>query len=124
MERLDELSKLLARVGVAARIAAEHRGRFSRRGTQYSGAGDRLGCPAGSVRGLLPVVSHQDEAESMPGGLPGVQRQHQPPLWKLRNLRLLPHGDGLLQRDMHRPEFGSEQLRRLRKRLRRIDADL
>ena len=85
-----------------------------------SGAGDRLGCPAGSVHSLLPVVSHQEEAEPMPGGLPGVQRQHQPPLWKLWNLRLLPHGDGLLQRDLHLPEFGSEQLRRLRKRLRRI----
>ena len=58
----------------------------------------------------------------MPGGLPGVQRQHQPPLWKLRKLHLLRHGDGLLQRDMHRSEFGSVQLRRLRKRLPRIVA--
>ena len=55
----------------------------------------------------------------MPSGLPGVQRQHQPPLWKLRKRRLLSHGDGLLQRDMHRSELGSEQLRRLRIRLRR-----
>jgi len=60
----------------------------------------------------------------MPGRLPVGQRQHQPPLWKLRKLRLLPHGDGLLQRDLHLPEFGCEQLRRLRVRLRRIDADL
>ena len=67
------------------------------------------------------MVLQQDAAESMPGGLPGVQRQHQPPLWKLRSLRLLSHGDGLLQRDMHLREFGSAQLRRLRKRLRRID---
>ena len=60
----------------------------------------------------------------MPGGLPRVQRQHQPPLWKLRSLRLLPLGDGLLQRGMHRCEFGSAQLRCLRKRLPRIGADL
>ena len=124
MERLDELSKLLAVSCVAARIAAEHRGRFGRRGTQHSGAEYRLGCQAGSVHSLLPVVSHQEEAEPMRGGLPGVQRQHQPPLWKLWRLRLLSDGGGLLQRDMHGPEFGSEQLRRLRKRLPRIDADL
>ena len=60
----------------------------------------------------------------MPGGLPVCQRQHQSPLWKLRILLRLRHGDGLLQRDMHEPEFGSEQLRRLRIRLRRIDAEL
>ena len=60
----------------------------------------------------------------MRGGLPGVQRQHQPPLWKLRSLRLLPHVGGLLQRDMHHCEFGFAQLRRLRKRLPRIDPDL
>ena len=60
----------------------------------------------------------------MPGSLPGVQRQHQPTLWKLRSLRLLPHVVGVLQRDMHRREFGSSQLRRLRKRLRRIDPAL
>ena len=60
----------------------------------------------------------------MPGGLPGVQRQHQPPLWKLRSLRLLRLWNGLLQRDMHRCEFRSEQLRRLRIRLRRADTDL
>jgi hypothetical protein len=57
----------------------------------------------------------------MPSGLPGVQRQHQPTLWKLWSLRLLPHRDGLLQRLVHLPEFGSEQLRRLRVRLPRID---
>jgi hypothetical protein len=60
----------------------------------------------------------------MPGGLPGLQRQHQSPLWQLWKLRLLPHGDSLLQRDMHQPEFGSAQLRRVRERLPRIDADL
>ena len=110
------------RVGVAARIAAEHRRRFGRRGTQHAGGEYRLGCPAGSVHSLLPVVSHQEEAEPMHGSLPGVQRQHQPPLWKLWSLRLLPDGDGLLQRDMHGLEFGREQLRRLRIRLRRGDA--
>ena len=35
-----------------------------------------------------------------------------------------PTSVGLLQRDMHRCEFGSAQLRRLRKRLPRIGADL
>jgi hypothetical protein len=54
----------------------------------------------------------------MPGGLPGVQRQHQPPLWKLWSLRLLRLEDSMLQRDMQQREFGSAQLRRLRKRLR------
>ena len=73
-----------------------------------------LGCWAGSVHSLLPVVSHQEQAKPMPGGLPGVQRQHQPTLWKLRSLCLLFRIDGVLQRDMHRCEFGSEQLRRLR----------
>jgi hypothetical protein len=60
----------------------------------------------------------------MRGGLPRVQRQHQPPLWKLRRLCLLRHWSSLLQRDMHLPEFGSEQLWRLRKRLPRIDPGL
>jgi hypothetical protein len=60
----------------------------------------------------------------MRGGLPGVQWQHQPTLWKLRSLYMLPLGDGLLQRDLHLREFRSEQLRRLRKRLPRIDPDL
>ena len=60
----------------------------------------------------------------MPGSLPRMQRQHQPPLWNLRSLRLLPHVGGLLQRDMHFCEFGSAQLRRLRKRLPRIGTDL
>ena len=60
----------------------------------------------------------------MPGGLPVGQRQHQPPLWKLRILLRLRHGDGLLQRDMYHREFGSEQLRRLWKRLRPIDPNL
>ena len=60
----------------------------------------------------------------MPGGLPRVQRQHQPPLWNLRSLFLLPHVVGMLQRDMHRCEFGSEQLRRLRIRLPRVNAVL
>ena len=55
----------------------------------------------------------------MSGGLPGLQRQYQPSLWKLRILRLLPHGDGLLQRGMHLREFGLAKLRRLRKRLPR-----
>ena len=110
MERLDEFSKLLARVGVAARIAAEHRGRFGRRGAQPSGAGDRLGCPAGSVHGLLPVVFHQEAAEPMPGRLPGVQRQHQSPLWKMRKLRLLSDFRHLLQRDLHRLEVRSTEL--------------
>ena len=50
----------------------------------------------------------------MPGGLPGVQRQHESSLWKLRSLRLLPHVGRMLQRDMHRCEFGPAQLRRLR----------
>ena len=57
-------------------------------------------------------------------GLPGVQRQHQSTLWKLRSLRLLRYGAGLLQWDLHLPEFGSEKLRRLRIRVRRADADL
>ena len=83
-----------------------------------------MGCPAGSLRRLLPVVPQQGSAESMPGGLPGVQRQHQPPLWKLRSLCLLPHGDSLLQRGMHELEFGSAQLRRLRIRLCRVGANL
>jgi hypothetical protein len=109
---------------VAARIAAEHRGRFGRRDTQHAGAEYRLGCPAGSVYRLLPVVSHQEEAEPMHGSLPGVQRQHQPPLWKLWKLRLLSDVGGLLQRDMHGPEFGSAQLWRLRICLSRICADL
>ena len=57
-------------------------------------------------------------------GLPGLQRQHQSSLWQLWKLRLLSHIVDLLQRDMHLPEFRSAQLRRLRKRLRRIDPDL
>ena len=73
---------------------------------------------------FLPVVSHQEAAESMRGGLPIVQRQHQPTLWKLRKLRLLPHRDGLLRRDMHLAEFGSTQLRRLWIRLWRCDPEL
>jgi hypothetical protein len=101
-------------VGVAARIIAEHRGCFSRHGTQFSGGGDRLGCPAGSVRRLLPVVLQQGAAESMPGGLPRLQRQHQPPLWKLRSLRLLPHGDNLLQRFVRQSRQRRRPLRRLR----------
>jgi hypothetical protein len=60
----------------------------------------------------------------MSGGLPRLQRQHQPTLWKLWSLRLLRDGNGLLQRDMHRREFGCEQLRCLRKRLWRIDPAL
>ena len=60
----------------------------------------------------------------MPGGLPSVQRQHQPTLWKLRKLLRLHYGDGLLQRGMHQRDFGSEQLRRLRKRLPRIGSDV
>ena len=60
----------------------------------------------------------------MPGGLPRLQRQHQPTLWKLWSVRLLPHVFGLLQRNMHRCEFGSAQLRHLRKRLPRIDPAL
>jgi hypothetical protein len=60
----------------------------------------------------------------MPGGLPAVQRQHQSTLWKLRQLLLLRDGDGLLQRNMYQCEFGSEQLRCLRVRLRRIHTDL
>jgi hypothetical protein len=60
----------------------------------------------------------------MPGGLPRMQRQHQPPLRNLRSLRLLHHVSGLLQRSMHQREIGFTQLRRLRKRLPRIDAYL
>ena len=60
----------------------------------------------------------------MPGGLPGVQRQHQPTLWKLRKRRLLSDFGDLLQRDMHGFEFRSCQLRRLRIRLRCIDPEL
>ena len=60
----------------------------------------------------------------MPNGVPRVQRQHQPPLWNLRILRLLPHVGRLLQRDMHHREFGFAKLRRLRKRLRRLDPGL
>ena len=60
----------------------------------------------------------------MRGGLPRLQRQHQSTLWKLWSLRLLRRGNGLLQRDMHLPGFGSEQLRRLRERLPRIDPGL
>ena len=60
----------------------------------------------------------------MPGGLSRLQRQHQPTLWKLRSLCLLRFGVGLLQRDMHRCEFGSEQLRRLRICLSRNGAEL
>jgi hypothetical protein len=37
---------------------------------------------------------------------------------------MLSHGISLLQRDVHHREFGCEQLRRLRKRLPRSDADL
>ena len=124
MERLDEFSKLLAE-SVSRRESLRRIGDLcSRRGTQLSGTGDCLGCPARSVRRLLPGVFHQDSAEPMPGGLPRVQRQHQPTLWNLRSLCLLPHVGGLLQRDMHRREFGFEQLRCLRKRLSRIDAVL
>ena len=60
----------------------------------------------------------------MPRGMPRVQRQHQPTLWKLRSLRLLRLVGRLLQRDMHLREFGSKQLRRLRQRLPCIDAHL
>ena len=70
------------------------------------------------------MVLQQGSAESMPRGLPRVQRQHQPPLRKLWSLRLLHRGDGMLQRDMYPREFGPEQLRRLRKRLPCIRADL
>ena len=73
---------------------------------------------------LLPVVSHQEEAEPMPGGLPGVQREHEPTVWKLWSLCLLLGGDDLLQRDLHGLEFRSCQLRRLRKHLPGIGADL
>jgi hypothetical protein len=51
----------------------------------------------------------------MPGGLPRVQRQHQPNLWKLRSLCLLPHVVGMLQRDMHQSEQQLRPLRRLRR---------
>jgi len=60
----------------------------------------------------------------MPGGVPGLQRQYQSPLWNLRSVRLLPHIVGLLQRHVHVREFGSEQLRRVRIRLLHIVADL
>ena len=60
----------------------------------------------------------------MPGSLPRMQRQHQPTLRKLRSVRLLPHVGRLLQRNMHRCEFGFEQLRRMRTRLPRIGAVL
>jgi hypothetical protein len=53
-------------------------------------------------------------------GLPGLQQQHQPTLWKLRELRLLPQVGCLLQRDLHLTHFGFEQLRCLRIRLCRI----
>jgi hypothetical protein len=58
----------------------------------------------------------------MPGGLPGVQRQHQPTLWNLRSLRLLHDVRSLLQRSMHQREVGSTQLRRVRQCLRRINS--
>jgi hypothetical protein len=57
-------------------------------------------------------------------GLPGVQWQHQSPLWTLRQRRLLSDVGDLLRRDMHGPEYGSAQLRRLRIRLPRIDPGL
>ena len=43
----------------------------------------------------------------MRGGLPGVQRQYQPSLWKLWSLYMLSEFGDLLQRDMHGPEFRS-----------------
>jgi hypothetical protein len=88
------------------------------------GRGHRLGCPAGSVHLLLPVVFDQEAAEPMPGGLPGLQRHYQSTLWKLWSLRLLSDVDVLLQRHMHGPEFRSAKLRRLRIFLPRIDSDL
>ena len=60
----------------------------------------------------------------MPGGLPCVQRQHQPTLRKLRSLRLLHHVGRMLQREVHRIEFRSEKLRCVRICLSRIDANL
>ena len=60
----------------------------------------------------------------MPLRLPRLQRQHQSPLWKLWSLCLLRDRGGVLQRDMHKREFGFEQLRRLRKHLPRINPGL
>src|SRR3954453_9404130 len=124
MERLDEFSKLLAE-SVSRRETLRRLGDLcNRRITRPFWIWDRLGCPAGSLRRLLSGMLQQGSAESMPGSLPRVQRQHQPTLWKLRSVRLLPHVGRLLQRNMHRCEFGSAQLRCLRKRLPRISPDL
>ena len=73
---------------------------------------------------LLPVVFHQDAAQPMRFGLPGLQRQHQSTLRNLWVLCLLPDVGRMLQRDMHHREFRFAQLRRLRKHLPRFDADL
>ena len=116
--------EVIGTVGVAARIAAGHWDRFGRCGIRFSGGRNRLGSQAGSVHCFLPVVSHQEAAEPVRDSLPVVQRQHQSTLWKLWQLLLLSHGDGLLQRHLHQYEFGSAQLRCLRARLRRTDSVL
>ena len=52
------------------------------------------------VQSLLQM-SHDEAAVAMPGGLPGVQRQHQPHRRILRELRLLL--DRRLRRGVQRP---------------------
>ena len=90
MERLDEFSKLLAesvsRRESLRRIGAVLAGTVLSSlgvGTAWAARPDRCGA-------FCRWCSTKAQRNSMPGGLPRVQRQHQPPLWKLRSLRLLP----------------------------------
>ena len=124
MERLDELSKLLA-VSVSRRESLRSIGVVLAGaalsslgvGTAWAARPDRCtafcrSCPTKKKRNqCLAACRACNGNTSRLCGSCG-------------DYRLLSDGGGLLQRDMHRPEFGSEQLRRLRKRLPRIDADL
>ena len=64
---------------------------------------------------------HGEAAVAVPGGLPGVQRQHRPHRRILREIRLLP--DRRLRRGVQRPAARPE-LRGLRKQLPRPGEDL
>ena len=82
-------------------------------GTAWAGRSD-------PCAGLLQV-SHDEAAVTMPGGLPGVQRQHRPHRRILRKLRLLL--DRRLRRGVQRP-VARPELRGLRKQLPRPGEDL
>src|SRR4051812_31359678 len=76
-------------ISVASRIAPADGGRFNRCCARLARRRHRLGCPARSLRSVLPWVSDEKETDSMPGRLPSMRWQHQPSLWKLWSLRLL-----------------------------------